>query len=76
MLRNQVPDILGLELNSFLWPNTFPLATNVLTIAEMFNYYEKWNFNWAINDSKEQLGVLMLLSAVISQFLLSPSQFQ
>lgn len=40
-LRSQVPDILGPELNSFPWPNTFPLATSVLMIAAMFNYYEK-----------------------------------
>lgn len=56
-LRSQVPDILEPELNSFPWPNSFPLATSVLMFAEMFNYYEKWNFNRASDDSKKQLVV-------------------
>lgn len=57
-LRSQVPDILEPELNSFPWPNPFPLATSILMFAEMFNYYEKWNFNRASDDSKKQLVVL------------------
>lgn len=52
-MRSQVPDILGPELNPFPRQNTF---LSVLVIAEMFNYYEKWNFNRASDDSKKQLG--------------------
>lgn len=52
-MRSQVPDILGPELNPFPRQNTF---LSVLVIAERFNYYEKWNFNSATDDSKKQPG--------------------